>query len=177
MKKIIYLFIGLFIIVQGCQTNSKLNDSDKAVLVNAVKDKSNQYWSLLQSYTLNQPYDTGTFRKFMKFWDKNSDRLWQSDPVSVIFNTEITKTEADWEAKFKKMIETRISTNPTILESHFAVLSNDVVLEVNKGDFTITGKDSVVYGPFTMVNTQIWVNRNGDWKMQFFHESTAKKSE
>jgi hypothetical protein len=173
MKKIIYLFLGLFIMVQGCQTNSKLNDSDKAVLVNAVKDKSHQYWSV----TLNQPYDTGSFRKAMKFWDKNSDHIWQSDPVSAIFNTEITKAEADWETQLKKMIETRISTNPTILESHFAVLSNDVVLEVNKGDFTITGKDSVVYGPFTMVNTLIWVNKNGDWKMQFFHESTVKKPE
>ena len=121
---------------------------------------------------------TGTpFRAFLKFWDENSDQIWQTDPASVVFNTSITKTGDEWMNAVKGMINNRIRTFPTILESHFSVLSDDKVLEVNKGDFTITRKDSTVSGPFTMVNTIVWADINGDWKMQFFHESTAKKSE
>ena len=171
MKKIIYLFLGLLFIAQSCQTNYKLTDTDKEALVKAVKEKSQQFWSM------TQPYDTGTFRRVLKFWDENSDQAWQTDPVAVVFNTGITKTRAEWMDNWKSMIDTRISTVPTILETHFSVLSKDKVLEVNKGDFTITRKDSTVSGPFTMVNTIVWADINGDWKMQFFHESTAKKSE
>jgi hypothetical protein len=170
MRKIIYLSMGIIFCFLGCQKNSKLTDSEKGLLVKAVKEKSQQFWSN------TQPYDTGSFRKFIKFWDDNSDGEWQTEPVAVIFNTGVTKTRAEWVNNWKKMIDSRISTNPTILESHFTVLAGDKVLEVNTGDFSITMKDSTVRGPYKMVNTIVWINRNGDWKMQFFHESTAEKS-
>ena len=160
------------ITVLGCQTYSKLTDSEKEAIVQAVMKASQEYWSMAQ-----QPYDTGSFRVFMKFIDDNSDQVWQTEPVAGIFNTSVTKTGAEWMDLLKGIIDNRIRTFPTILESHFSVLSNDKVLEVNEGDFTITRKDSTVSGPFSMVNTVIWANINGDWKMQFFHESTAKKSE
>jgi len=73
------------------------------------------------------------------------------------------------------MLDSRISTNPAITESYFAVLSKDLVLEVNKGDYTVTAKDNTVYGPFTMVNTLVWINRDGAWKMIHFHESWQRK--
>ena len=171
MKKIMYLFLGLLITLLGCRTDSKLTDSEKEAIVQSVKKASQQFWSM------TQPYDTGTFRKISKLWDENSDQAWQTDPVAVVFNTGITKTSSEWLNNWETMVENRIATTPTILESHFSVLSKDKVLEVNTGDFTITRKDSTISGPFTMVNTIIWAKVNGDWKMQFFHESGAKKSE
>jgi hypothetical protein len=169
MKKIVYLFLGSVIIVLSCQKNPKLSDNEKDSIVKAVQNKSLQFWSY------SQPYDTGSFRMFEKFWDENSDKIWQTEPIAVVFDTDYVKTHSEWISMWKEMIDTRISTVPVIHESHFAVLSTDKVLEVNKGDFTITGKDSVVYGPFTMVNTILWINTNGDWRMFYFHESSAKK--
>jgi len=172
MKKIMYLFLGLMITALGCQTDSKFSESEKEALVQAVMKTSQQFWSMAQ-----QPYDTGSFRAFLKYWDENSDQIWQTDPATVVFNTSITKTGEEWMNSLKGMINNRIRTFPTILESHFSALSNDKVLEVHKGDYTITMKDSTVSEPFTMVNTIVWANINGDWKMQFWHESWAKKSE
>jgi hypothetical protein len=169
MKKIALLLLGFIIIGQGCQTNSKLSDLDKESIVKAVKEKSEQFWSN------TQPYDTGSFRKFAAFWDENSDKAWQTESVAVVFNTGLTKSSSEWLNNWKDMIDNRISTVATILESHFNVLGKDKVLEVNSGDYTVTGKDSTIYGPFKMVNTIIWANINGDWKMQFFHESWVKK--
>jgi hypothetical protein len=171
MKKIVCLFLGLVVMILSCQKNPKLSDSEKGTILKAVQRTSQQFWS----YT--QPYDTGSFRRFVKFWDENSDKIWQTEPVTVVFETDIIKTRSEWVKMWKDMIDQRISTVPIIHESHFSVLSSDKVLEVNKGDFTITGKDSVVYGPFTMVNTVLWTNTNGDWRMQYFHESSVKKSE
>ncbi len=95
----------------------------------------------------------------------------------MVFNTEIIKTHSEWAKNLKQIIDERIATNPNVLESHFAVLSWDKVLEVNAGDFTIMTKDSIVHGPIAMVITLVWIKKNGDWKIQYFHESTGKKSE
>jgi hypothetical protein len=169
MNKIVFLCLGLTILLSGCQTRSKLSDSDKESIVKAVKERSEKFWSF------TQPYDTSTFRKIIVVWDENSDKAWQSEPVAVVFNTELIKTSSEWLKMWKKMIDTRISTNPKVSESHFNVLAEDKVLEVNAGDYTVTGKDNVVYGPYKMVNTILWVKTNGDWKMQFFHESYEEK--
>jgi len=67
--------------------------------------------------------------------------------------------------------------NMTIVDSRFNVLSADKVLEVNKIDYTVTTIDSIVHGPYMAVNTVLWVNIDGNWKMQFFHESTALKEQ
>jgi hypothetical protein len=172
MKIIMYLFLGIVIISQSCQSDSKLTDSEKDALVQDVMKTSQQFFALSA-----QPHDTGSFRNFIKFVDENADQSWQTDPVAAVDNITITKTMSEWIIHMKAVMDRRISTNPKILESHFFVLSKDKVIEVNKGDFAPIMTDSTVRGPFTMVNTIVWGNINGEWKMQFFHESTARKSE
>ena len=170
MKKLLFLLLGVVIITTACQTSTELTDADKDAMVQAVKQASQEFWSLA-----SQAYDTGFFNQALKFWDENSDQIWQTDPVAVVFDTSITETKDEWMSDWKAMIDNRIKTTPTILESHFSVLTKDKVLEVNKGDITVMEKDSTIYGPNTMVNTIVWANINGEWKMQFWHESWAVK--
>jgi cytochrome c556 len=133
MKTITSLFLGAVIIVQSCQSDSKLTDSEKETLVKEVMKTSQQFWSMA-----GQPYGTGSFRNFVKFLDENADNAWQTDPVASVDNITITKTMSQRINNWKTLIDRRISSDPKILESHFPVLSRDKVLEVNKGDFTVT---------------------------------------
>ena len=172
MKRVLYLLLGVFIITQGCQTNSKLTDSDKAALVQAVKQASQECWSICSS-----TYDSETCNKFLNFYDENSDKMWQTEPVAGIFNIGVINKQADSFANYKSMIDSRISTPVGVQKSHYAVLSDNKVLEVLEGEYSVISKDSTEFGPAVWVGTAIWGNVDGDWKMQFFHNSWKLKSE
>jgi len=171
MKKTFILFLGLLAMTPGCQTKTELSDADKNAIVNAVKEISESFWGW--NGTLNQ----ADVQKFLALYDENSDNAWQPDPVATVFNTDIITTQAEWMEMWKEIIADRLAMNMSIVDSHFNVLSADKVLEVNKIDYTVTTIDSIVHGPYMAVNTVLWVNIDGNWKMQFFHESTALKEQ
>jgi hypothetical protein len=145
-------------------------DLEKKAMVEAVKERSQQFYSDLQ-------YDKGTLAKVMAFYDENHDIEWQTDPVMFIDNTFIIRNRTDLVEFWRNLFDRRITSKFTIDKSHYEVLSKDKVLEVIKGDFTNVRKDGSVAGPFTMVNTAIWIDRNGEWKIQYFHHSWGRKSE
>jgi ketosteroid isomerase-like protein len=171
MKRVFYVTLGLLVMTLGCQTNQKLTDQQKDLIVKAVKERSQQF------FDINKSYNTESLQKTMSFSDENIDKAWLTDPAEVVFDINIIKTRADVQNFWGMAIESRISTNITMTEDHFAVLSKDQVVEVNKADYTITGKDSITSGPYTMVHTIVWVNINGEWKMLHIHQSSAKKTE
>jgi hypothetical protein len=171
MQKIIYLFLVMAaIFFTGCQKSTELSDSEKKAMVKAVQEKSQELYGVLQ-------YDTGTLRKVMAYYDENNEMEWQTDPVTFVDNTFIHKNRSDLVDSWRSLIDRRISTSSTIEESHYEVLSRDKVLEVCKGDFTNVRKDGTIAGPFTMVNTVIWIDRDGEWKIQYYHQSWGRKSE
>ena len=151
--------------------SDQLTQQQKETILKAVKETSQRMWDFQKSY------NSESLQNFMNFIDTNSDQMWQTDPVTMNYNLNIIKTRDDLKTQWRKMIESRNSTPITILEAYFAVLSKDQVLEVNKCDYTIHAKDSTTYGPFTMVNTIIWIDKNGEWKMLHCHPSWAKKKE
>jgi hypothetical protein len=160
------------IIVLGCQPNLKLTDQKKDSIVQEVKETSRQFWVVN-----NQKYDSGSLEKFMSFIDEQADQSWVTDPAITIFNINLFRSRADLENVWREMLMIRSSTNVTLLNQFFSVLSATQVLEVNEGDYTLTGTDGKIYGPYRMVNTIVWVNRNGQWKMLHCHESWANKKE
>jgi hypothetical protein len=166
MKRANYLTLGLLVFALGCQTNLKLSNQQKDSISQDVQETSQQFWALY-----NRTYDSGSLPKLLSFFDENCIQIWQTEPAAVIFNVTMVKTPADLEKVWKEMLELRSSTNVTMLDDYFTVLSKDKVLEVNEGDFTITGKDGKTFGPYRMVNSIIWGNNNGAWKMLHFHES------
>jgi len=171
MKKTVILFLGLLTMATGCQTNTGLTDADKDAIVKAVKEISEPFWGW------NDQFDQTDMSQILALYDENSDNAWQPDPVATVFNTDIITTQAEWMEMWKEIIADRLAMNMSIVDSHFNVLSADKVLEVNKIDYTVTTMDSIVHGPYTAVNTVLWVNIDGNWKMQFFHESTALKEQ
>jgi len=173
MKRVCFFTLGLLIMAMGCQTNQKLTEQQKESILKAVKERSHEFWIVSNQ----KSYDKMTLNRFMSFVDEKSDQAWSTDPAGWVFNLEILKSRSDLENDFRKIFEARIVTSPIIKESYFAVLSKDLVLEVNKGDYTITRKDSTTLGPLTMVNTCVWMNSEGEWKMIHCHESYQPKKE
>lgn len=171
MKRVLYVALGLLVMTLGCQTNQKLTDQQKESIVKAVKESSQQF------FDINKSYNAESLQKTMSFSDENLDKAWVTDPAVVVLDIDIFKTRADMQSFWGMAIDSRISTNITMNEAHFAVLSKDQVIEVNKADYTVTGKDSITSGPFTMVHTIVWVNVNGVWKILHVHQSSEAKTE
>jgi len=172
MKKLLFLLLGLVILTTACQTNTELTDADKDAMVQAVKQASQEYQSLISSI-----YDNETYNKSLKFIDENSDQMWQTEPVAIIYNLNIINKQAESLATLKSMFENRLSGIDNVQEAHYSVLSDNKVLEVIEGDFSIVFKDSTEGGPFNWVGTYIWANIEGEWKIQYAHNSYAQQSE
>ncbi len=172
MNRAVYLTLGLLVVTLGCSTNQLLTDQQKDSVVKEVSAVSQQFW-----HVYSQPNNSESLANIMGFIDEKSDQGWQTDPALVVFNTNIFKSRADLEAVWKEMLTLRGATNVQMLENYFTVLSGNQVLEVNVGDYTITGKDGLTFGPYKMVNTIIWINRSGTWKIQHCHESWVSEKE
>jgi hypothetical protein len=161
MKMLKYLNAGLIVMVISCQTNSEMSDSEKEIVLKAVKEASQQFWE-----TMIKPYDAETFNDVFEEF---------SELDFFVDNFQFLRSNSDVEVWFRNLTESRLSTHPTISESYYEVLSNDKVLEVVKGDFTVTRKDSTIFGPIEMIITIIWDQKNGRWKMHYGHQSTRNK--
>lgn len=172
MKRILFLLLWVVIIITACQTNTEMTDADKDAVVQAATRASKEYWALCSSQ-----YDSETFNKFREYYDMGADQLWQPEPAAAVMNFNITSKQDEVLSMYSSLLESRITTTPIILKSHFMFLSKDKVLEVNKGDYTWTNKDGSVSNPFRMVNTIIWANIDGKWKIQFFNEIYGRKPE
>lgn len=172
-----YLFTTIIAVlllsIFGCtySQSDKLTEPQKEVILKSVKQTSQRMWDLQQSY------DSVSLQNFMDLVDPDCDRLWEAEPAAMIYNLNIIKTRAELKDAWGKSIESRSGTPVKILEAYFVVLARDQVLEVNKADYSIIKKDNTTYGPYSMVNTIVWINRNGDWKMLHCHSSWEKKKE
>jgi hypothetical protein len=167
MKKLLSLMVGIVLMAQGCQTGSELTDSEKEAMVQAVKQASQSYWT-----ALGQTYDNESISKILSYFDENSDTIWEADPVAFILNTNIVNKQADCKEQLEIALEERITTPCTIQGTYYSVLSDKKVLEVINGEASFMTKDSTLVGPFKYVNTAIWANIDGEWKMQFTHQAT-----
>ena len=167
MKKFFYLAFGLIILTTCCYAQ-KLSDRKKDMIIKEVKVRSHKFF-----YEYNQSPES--MQNFNSYIYENSDLQWNGEPVGMIFNLNIINTYPEKVSFLKGLINTRTSTNVTMSEDHFAALSKGLVLEVNTGDYTVTGIDGKISGPFTMVNTIVWVKSDDEWKMLLCHESFAAK--
>jgi len=167
MKKYFLLIAAILLVAfSSCKETTELTDSDKQALVQSVKKASQDYWAAMSG-----TYDNESVSKIKKYIDENSDIIWQTDPVGIIFNKDIINKQTDVLDLFENMIGSRISGTSNILEAHYSVLSDDNVLEVLKIDYSYLAKDSSIFGPNSLVATSIWANIDGEWVMQLSHNS------
>jgi len=169
MKKLLYILLGILVITYACQTETELTDNAKDAIIQAIKVVSQERLSLLSS-----TYDNETFNKYRKFFDENSEQIWQTEPVSSVTGVRVTYKQGD---SGGAMFDNRLSTPSNIHNTHYSVLSENKVLEVLEGDFTIIMKDSTNAGTFKWIGTYLWANIDGEWKIQYSHSSYARQSE
>jgi len=172
MKKFLFLLLGVVILTTACQTNTELTDADKDSIVQAVKQASQEYWSIMAS-----TYDSETYSKAINFIDENSDQIWQTEPVASVTGIRIRYKRSDSFENLKSMFDDRLESPTKINNAHYSVLSKNKVLEVMEGEFTVIRKDSTNVGTFAWIGTTLWANIDGEWKIQYAHNSYARQSE
>jgi ketosteroid isomerase-like protein len=104
----------------------------------------------------------------MKFFD---DQQRNAIPVIWVTNFSFTKNTHELKTLMENLIETRDKTPNEITEEYFFVLAKNLVLEINKGTFSVNRKDGQDRGPFQMSNSTLWQKMNGNWRIIHSHQS------
>jgi hypothetical protein len=161
--------IILFLFV-GCQTKVEFTDAVKQKVLEEVKAESNRMWTFF-----NSDFNEELNEKIFEFFEKDAEKLWQTTPVVASFNFELIRSNSEFEEMITEMNSTRIRNEITITDSHYLVLSEIHVLEVITADYFITSKEGEVFGPFQMVNDNLWQKKEGVWKVLHSHQTYRKK--
>ena len=174
MKRILYLLLGAVIFTTACQTNTELTltDADKNVIVETIKQTSDEFWSLWK-----EPYDSVYAENILKFMNQNFAETWQSEAVFASQGINLVKSLEDYQNSWETAITRRISTSFSNFESYYSVLSKNKVLEVTKEDYFVTRLDSTVGPLYNGITTIIWGRVDGEWKVQYMHLSWGRKPE
>ena len=172
MKKLLFLMLGIVIVALGCKTSTELTDADKDAMVQAVKQASQKYQAIISG-----PYDNDSFNEAIKFIDENSDQIWQTEPVTSVTGIRVRYKRSDSFENLKSMFDNRLESPSKNNNAHYSVLSENKVLEVMEGEFTVIMKDSTNVGTFAWIGTTLWANIEGEWKIQYAHNSYARQSE
>ena len=172
MKKLLFLLLGFVILTTACQTNTELTDADEDAMVQAVKQASQEYQAIISG-----PYDNDSYNEAIKFIDENSDLIWQTEPVTSLTGIRVRYKRSDSFENLKSMFDDRLESPTKINNAHYSVLSKNKVLEVMEGEFTVIMKDSTNVGTFAWIGTTLWANIDGEWKIQYAHNSYARQSE
>ncbi|MFO7978027.1 MAG: nuclear transport factor 2 family protein [Bacteroidales bacterium] len=172
MKHFVLIVLVMLILIPGGKGQSSMNEDQKQAMVEEVRELSDEFWV----YN-NRTYNASSLERFMVYFAEDVDRSWHTDPALLVGNQVILETRNEVEGFLQEAINSQESMTPEITERYFSVLSADHVLEVNQGEYTVTGLDGQIYGPYQMTNTVVWQKNNGRWNIQHIHQSYAPRSE
>lgn len=168
MEKIVKLLLAVLIMF-SCQNVKELTPQEKGVISNEVKKASVTYWEL------NQDFSKVNLDLMKTYYDKNTEMLWQTDPVCAVFNISMIRGYDEGMESLDKIFENRASLDFTITSQKFSVLSTDYVIEVLGMDYNIIARGGETYGPFESIFTHVWIRLDGKWKYFYRHQSYRKK--
>jgi hypothetical protein len=106
-------------------------------------------------------------------WDRIGEFFHQSpDLVSAMGGT-VTYGFATTDSMARPIVDNWESQVLTVSESHTVVLSPDVVYTMRHGTDAVTLKSGETTATRPVIDTYVWVLRDGEWKILFGHSAAV----
>ncbi len=163
MKNKIFFLTGFVLIGLTGNSQSNISALQKDKMVQEVKEQSHSLMALGRVQ-----YDSESLNSYMNFFD---DQQKNAIPVIWVSNFSFTKNTNELKTELGNLVESRDKTPNEITEEYFFVLSENLVLEINKGTFSVKRKDGQDRGPFQMSNSTLWQKKKGTWRIIHSHQS------
>lgn len=172
MKKSILIICILGFIVLENFAQSVLTNDERKSIKESVEQKSKEFWKLF-----TQDYNEQNLNRLMDFYVDTDDEVWMGKPAIETGESEIIYTKDELKEALSLPFKNRHSTPTKTIENYFAVISNDVVIEILTHEYYVIANNGY-RGPDTEGGlTIIWVLRNNEWKILHRHRSGRKKNE
>jgi hypothetical protein len=107
----------------------------------------------------------------LSFYVQDAGDYFVGNPVVGVFNRRMDKGSEDFREGIRNLGNNRLGTSVQFKDDRIAVLSRDHVVQVLSADYAITNLEGVTRTGYQMVQTQVWVRENGEWKILHFHQS------
>jgi len=166
LKRFLILFC-LVVLIIACQTTEipKLTDVEHQEIADIIKQKSQE---LLK---LNASFNEENFNKMMGYMVETDDVSWMGNPGVFVQGIKVIPTLEDLDTYFRPMLGTRSSTNFTVIKDYISVMSENHAVYVKEGKYSVTNLEGETGPEYPWTSTEVWLNKNGEWKILHYHES------
>ncbi len=159
------LAVGLAVLA-ACRAAPPGPAAMSAADVQAIRDEIGA-----RTLEINALGATNDLEQYRSVFATNADALFRGDLAVFVHGTRVLPTtQAVWEA-FEPMKTTRRGTNFDLVESHVAVLSPTMALQVATQRFSVVDTMGVESPMYPMSSTTLWVKEGDQWKIAHHHQS------
>lgn len=167
--------LGLIIIIFGLITNqnfaqSDLSTDERKLIKEAVELRSKELWRLH-----TQDYNEQNLERLMDFFVETEDKSWMGKPAILLDGIYFTHSREEIEDIFRTVFARRHSAPFKIYEKYFAVISEEVVVEIQTIENYIIAKNGNRSPDFEAGDTLVWILRDNEWKILHWHRTSQEK--
>ncbi len=170
MKKLMLIICLIAFFSNENFAQSELSSEERKVIEQAVKLKSQEFWELF-----TKDYSEQNLNRLMDLFVKTEDVAWMNKPAIHLNSFRIIYSKEELKDLLSRVFELRHSSPTTIIENYFAVISNDVVVEILTNENYIITADGNRSPDYETGNTTVWVLRNDEWKILHWHRTNTEK--
>jgi hypothetical protein len=143
-------------LLAACQPETtQLTEAERAEIADTVNALHSASWDAWRAVDLDRA---------LSYLDSSSD-LWWAEGGQVLHGY------AEVDSHFREASATVSSFNITITDSRTLVLAADAVAVLQQGRFSVTDSAGVTSPEQSFVMSATWVQRSGEWKVLYGHES------
>jgi ketosteroid isomerase-like protein len=170
-KRLFFIFSIIFsiiILLSAYQPTSKkeLTDAQRQEIANTIRQRNQEFidqWKKMNHERFNKFTDD--------FLVESNEPSWMSNPALMVFNLNILPTKEKFKESWRATIDKNPSYNMKTIEDYVSVISENLAIYVGKFNYSITDSLGNTGKEHTAINTTVYINKNGKWKMLHNHQS------
>jgi tRNA uridine 5-carbamoylmethylation protein Kti12 len=170
MKKLVLVIFLFGLIANQSFAQSDLSTEERKLIKEAVEQRSKELWRLH-----TQDYNEENLKRLMEFFVETEDKSWMGKPAILLDGIYFTHSKEEIEDIFSQVFERRHSAPFKLLENYFAVISEEVVVEIQTIENYIIAKNGNRSPDFEAGDTLVWILSDNAWKILHWHRTTQKK--
>lgn len=164
-SNLLTLFVLILLVGNSCQEKIALTNDQREEIADIIRNRSQEWLNTIKEY--NQE----NLDVFLDFFVENDEASWMNNPALWVSNLDILPTREKLEEFWRPEIDKRSSHDIKIVKDFITVLSADQAIHVFKANYRITDAEGNVGEEHTCVITNVYVRKNGQWKILHHHQS------
>lgn len=158
MRRFVLAAFALTVLAACQAADTELTDYQKAEIEAEVNLELEALWD---------PFRQADFDRGITYWEDSPEQLFATSEGGIL------KGFAAIDAAFRPMFTTIASQEINVDETHFKVITRDVVYAMHRGTFSATDTSGVTEPTRPFAYSFLWARTDAGWKVSSAHMSTG----